>query len=151
MDQLATGQHGQQTRVIGRGLYVERLTVGTHQVHGRMHATAFLLHENKIIPPPESWDPPPISSHGRKCLLIPAPDTSDPPATASHAEVPPYYGEKNDSAPDSWDPPAISSHARKCLFVLPDSWGPPGRSVRSVICLVANVYVHSGQPVSLQQ
>ena len=44
--------------------------------------------------------------------------------------------------PDSRDPPAISSHARKCLHILPDIWDPPGRSIRSIVCLVANVYVH---------
>jgi hypothetical protein len=53
--------------------------------------------------------------------------------------------------PDSWDPAAISSYARKCLLILPDSWDPPGQSVRSVVCLVANVYVHTGRSVFLQR
>ena len=61
----------------------------------------------------------------------------------AHKEVPPYYGQKNDSSPlqlgptsyifackevppyyakkimtipDNWDPQAISSHARECLI-----------------------------------
>ena len=33
---LHSARRGQQTRVIGRGLYVESLTAGTHEVHGRM-------------------------------------------------------------------------------------------------------------------
>ena len=62
-------RRGQQTRVIERGLYVESLTAGTHEVHGRTQGK-FLLIKLKKIPPPDSWDPPAVSSHGRKCLLI---------------------------------------------------------------------------------
>src|SRR5215216_3506170 len=78
----------------------------------------------------------------RKCLLItrkimiPPPDSRDPP------DRPPYFAKKR-FPPDCWDPPTTSSHARKCLVILPDSRDPPGRSVRSVVILVANVYVHT--------
>ena len=58
---------GQQTRVIGRGLYVESLTAGTHEVHGHTQGKFLLI---KLFPPPDSWDPPAVSSHGRKCLLV---------------------------------------------------------------------------------
>ena len=29
-----------------------------------------LLSWKKMFPPPDSWDPPAVSSHGRKCLLV---------------------------------------------------------------------------------
>ena len=54
---------------IGRGMYMERLTVGTHMVHGRTQAST-LYYAKKMNPPHDSWDPPAISWHGRKCLLI---------------------------------------------------------------------------------
>ena len=98
----------------------------------------------------------------RKCLLItrkiiiPPPDSEDPP------DGPPYFMKKT-FPPDCGDPPASSSHARKCvrakkrfapltagthsyIFVgkeVPDSRDPPGRSIRRVVILVANVYVHA--------
>ena len=77
------GQHGQGTTSIGRGLYVERLTVGS------MAATrkCLLITCKIMIPPPDSkgssdgppyftkkmfppdcWDPPATSSHARKCV-----------------------------------------------------------------------------------
>ena len=64
------GHHGQQPRVIGRGLYVESLTGGTHEVHGRTEGKFLLIKLKKNVPPPDSWDPPAVSSHGRKCLLV---------------------------------------------------------------------------------
>src|SRR5215216_736167 len=44
-------QHGQQPRGIRRQLYVERLTVGTHQGHCIRQAGASLLQAKKNIPP----------------------------------------------------------------------------------------------------
>ena len=46
-------QHGQQPRGIRRWLYVERLTVGTHQGHciTQVGASLLLLHAKKILPP----------------------------------------------------------------------------------------------------
>ena len=67
---LRSVRHGQQTRVIGRGMYVESLTAGTHEVHGRTHGKFLLIKLKKLFPPPDSWDPPAVSSHGRKCLLV---------------------------------------------------------------------------------
>ena len=64
---VGSARHGQHTRVIGRGLYVEILTAGTHEVHGRTQGKFSLL---SCFLPPDSWDPPAISSHGRKCFLV---------------------------------------------------------------------------------
>ena len=44
-------KHGQQPRGIRRWLYVERLTVGTHQGHCISQAGASLLQAKKILPP----------------------------------------------------------------------------------------------------
>ena len=44
-------QHGQQPRGIRRWLYMERLTVGTHQGHCISQAGASLLQAKKILPP----------------------------------------------------------------------------------------------------
>ena len=41
-------EHAEQTRGIWGGLYVERWTVGTHQVYGRTQASASL---KKLLPP----------------------------------------------------------------------------------------------------
>ena len=57
-------------RVIRRGLYVESLTAGTHEVHGRTQGKFLLIKLKKMFPPPNSWYPPAVSSHGRKCLLV---------------------------------------------------------------------------------
>ena len=46
------GQHGQQPRVIGRGLYVESLTAGTHEVHGRTQVKLLLIKLKKIVSSP---------------------------------------------------------------------------------------------------
>ena len=67
---LCSVRRGPQTRVIGRGLYVESLTAGTHEVHGRTQGKFLLIKMKKMFPPPDSWDPPVVSSHGRKCLLV---------------------------------------------------------------------------------
>ena len=67
---LRSVRRGQQTRVIGRGLYVESLMAGTHEVHGRTQGKFLLIKLKKMFPPPDSWDPPAVSSHGRKCLLV---------------------------------------------------------------------------------
>ena len=67
---LRSARRGQQTRVIGRGLYVESLTAGTHEVHGRTQGKFLLIKLKKKFPPPDSWDPPAVSSHRRKCLLV---------------------------------------------------------------------------------
>ena len=40
---LRSVRRGQQTRVIGRGLYVESLTAGTHEVHGRTQGKFLLI------------------------------------------------------------------------------------------------------------
>ena len=64
------GQHGQGTISIGRGLYVESLTAGTHKVHGHTQGKFLLIKLKKMFPPPDSWDPPAVSSHRRKCLLV---------------------------------------------------------------------------------
>ena len=40
-------QHGQQTRVIGRRLYVERLTAATHEVHGHTQGKCLLIMRKK--------------------------------------------------------------------------------------------------------
>ena len=103
----------------------------------------------------------------RKCLLItwkiiiPPPDSRDPP------DGPPVFREKNVS------PLTVGTHQlhlrtiRKCVRAkktkrfapltagttsyifagkeVPDSRDPPGRSARSVVILVANVYVHTGR------
>ena len=146
---------------IGHGLYVERLTAGSTAA-----ARNWLLITRKIImPPPDSrdspdgqpyfakkrfppdcWDLPATSSHGRKCIwkkTIRPPDYWDPPAISSHARKcirkttirPPTAGthqlhirtqgsasrqkkeNQNDSPPDCWDPLATSSQARKCFTV----------------------------------
>ena len=56
---------------IGRGMYMERLTIGTHMVHGRTQASTYLLITPKRMnTPADSSHPPAISSHARKCLLI---------------------------------------------------------------------------------
>ena len=71
--------------------------------------------------------------------------------TFEHKEVPLITRKiKMIPPPDSWDRAAISSHARKCVLILPDRWDPPSQSVRSVVYLVANVYVHIGRSASLQ-
>jgi hypothetical protein len=44
------GQHGQQMTAIGRGIYVERLTEGTHMVHGCTEASALLHQKNWLLP-----------------------------------------------------------------------------------------------------
>ena len=67
---VRSARRGQHTRVIGRGLYVESLTAGTHEVHGRTQGKFLLIKLKKMFPPPDSWDPPAVSSHGRKCLLV---------------------------------------------------------------------------------
>ena len=67
---LRSVRRGQQTRFIGRGLYMESLTAGTHEVHGRTQGKFLLIKLKKMFPPPDSWDPPAVSSHGRKCLLV---------------------------------------------------------------------------------
>ena len=48
----------------------ESLTAGTHEVHGRTQGKFLLIKLKKMFPPPDSWDPPVVSSHGRKCLLV---------------------------------------------------------------------------------
>ena len=65
-----SARRGQHTRVIGRGLYVDSLTAGTHEVHGRTQGKFLLINLKKMFPPLDSWDPPAVSSHGRKCLLV---------------------------------------------------------------------------------
>ena len=128
-------------------------------------------HAKKKIRPPDCWDPPSTSSHARKCLTVGThrmghcisqktfpPHCWDPPDG-------PLYFVKKTFPPECWDPPATSSHARKCFrankkrfapltagthqlhlrMQVPDSRDPPGRSVRSVVILVANVYVHTGR------
>ena len=45
----------------------ESLTAGTHEVYGRTQRKFLLI---KLFPPPDSWDPLAISSHGRKCPLV---------------------------------------------------------------------------------
>ena len=49
---------------------MESLTAGTHEVHGRMQGKFLLIKLKKMFPPHDSWDPPVVSSHGRKCLLV---------------------------------------------------------------------------------
>ena len=49
---------------------MESLTAGTHEVHGRTQGKFLLIKLKKMFPPPDSWDPPAVSSHGRKCLLV---------------------------------------------------------------------------------
>ena len=80
---VRSARRGQHTRVIGRGLYVESLTAGTHEVHGRTQGKFLLITHctctvrgkgfyisRKNVPPADRSDPPAISSHARKCLLI---------------------------------------------------------------------------------
>ena len=67
---LRSVRRGQQTRVIGRGLYVDNVIVGTHEVHGHTQGKFLLIKLKKMFPPPDSWDPPAVSSHGRKYLLV---------------------------------------------------------------------------------
>ena len=67
---VRSARRGQHTRVIGRGLYMKSLTAGTHEVHGRTQGKFLLIKLKKMFPPPDSWDPPAVSSHGRKCLLV---------------------------------------------------------------------------------
>ena len=45
----ASVRRGQQTRVIGRGLYVESLTAGTHEVHGRTQGKFLLIKLKKCF------------------------------------------------------------------------------------------------------
>ena len=46
---LCSVWRGQQTRVIGRGLYVESLTAGTHEVHGRTQGMFLLIKLKKCF------------------------------------------------------------------------------------------------------
>ena len=55
---------------IRRGMYMERLIVGAHVVHGRTQASTSLLRQKEWNTPTDSSHPPAISSHARKCLLI---------------------------------------------------------------------------------
>ena len=48
----AFGAAGQQTRVIGRGLYMESLTAGTHEVHGHTQGKFILIELEKNISSP---------------------------------------------------------------------------------------------------
>ena len=48
---LRSARCGQQTRVIGRGLYVESLTAGTHEVHGRTQGKFLLIKLKKCFLP----------------------------------------------------------------------------------------------------
>ena len=53
-------EHAEQTRGIGRGLYVERMIVGTHHVHGLTQASSssFVIYT-------------PLSAHRKiKCFLL---------------------------------------------------------------------------------
>ena len=83
----------------------------------------------------------------------------------SSNEVPPYYTENNDSSTSQQGPTrrATVFHEKNvspCLLgptsyifarkEVPDSRDPPGRSVRSVVILVTNVYVHTGRSACLQ-
>ena len=45
------------------------LTARTHQLHLRTQGSASILRE-KMIHPPDCWDPPATSSHARKCLTV---------------------------------------------------------------------------------
>ena len=47
-----SARRGQQTRVIGRGLYVESLTAGTHEVHGRTQGKFLLIKLEKKVSSP---------------------------------------------------------------------------------------------------
>src|SRR3954465_9207809 len=92
------GERGQGTASIGRGLYVERLTVGSTAAARK----CLLITRKIIIPPPDSRDPPdgppylakklfPLTAGthrtGHRILRkkVPPAVSSDPP------EVPPYY------------------------------------------------------------
>ena len=83
----------------------------------------------------DSW----VQAAARKCLLItrkimlPPPDRRDPP------DGPPYFMKKH--SPCLLGPTSYI-FARK---EVPASQDPPGRSVRSVVILVANVYVYTGR------
>ena len=46
---VRSARHGQHTRIIGRGLYVESLTVGTHEVHGRTQGRFLLIKLKKNV------------------------------------------------------------------------------------------------------
>ena len=49
---------------------MESLTAGTHEVHGCTQGKYLIIELKKKFPPPDSWDPPAVSSHGRKCILV---------------------------------------------------------------------------------
>ena len=116
---------------IGRGLYVERLTAGSTTAARK----CLLITRKIIIHPPDSGDPLDGPPYLAKKMFPPV--CWDPPITSSHARK--CVRKKTIRPPDCWDPPATLSHARK----LPDSQDPPGRSIRSIVILVANVYVHT--------
>ena len=108
----------------------ERLTVGTHHAHGRMHATERgKVNVVKERLPSEVYCTWRVSAGStaaaRKCLLItrkimiPPPDSRDPP------DGPPYFAKKT-------FPPLSARTHRKCLLIThkkmntpPASWDPP--------------------------
>ena len=49
---VRSARRGQHTRVIGRGLYVESLTAGTHEVHGCMQGKFLLIKLEKNVSSP---------------------------------------------------------------------------------------------------
>ena len=152
------GQCGQQPNSIGRVLYVERLTAGS-MVAARK---CLLITRKIIIPPPDSGDPSDRPPYFAKKMIRPL--TAGTHELHLHTQGS-ASGKKMIRPSDCWDPPATSSHARKCvrekndspprllgptsyIFArkeVPDSRDPRGRSVRSVVILVANVYVHTGR------
>ena len=134
-----SGQHGQGTASVGRGLYVERLTAGSTAAARKCllitckiiippltagtHRTGHRISRKKRFPP-DCWDPPATPSHARKCV----------------------WAKKNDSPPDYWDPPGTSSHARKCvrakkMICPPDCWDPPTTSSHARKCLTVRTHL----------
>ena len=63
---------------------MESLTAGTHEVHGRTQGKFLLIKLKKMFPPADSWDPPAVSSHGRKCLLITPKKMNTPLLAGTH-------------------------------------------------------------------
>ena len=127
----------------------ERLTVGTHHAHGRMHATE--RGEVNVVKerlPSEVYCTWRVSAGSTaaasKCLLITRKIMIPPTDSRDPLDGPPYFAKKR-LPPDCWDPPdgppyfakkmfpplSARTH-RKCLLIThkkmntpPASWDPP--------------------------
>ena len=108
--------HGPQTRVFGRGLYMERLTVGrTRSMDARMQLPPYYAKIKLFLPLKARTHHVYLRKEESASLFLPL--TAETHQLHLRTQGSESILRKNDSSPNSWDPPAISSHTRKYLLI----------------------------------